>query len=355
VKRIPATLLTTALAGVVIGMTSTSALAGTHPQRADAVVAADGSGDFTDVQAAVDAVPSGNAEEFVIAIRPGTYHGQVIVPADKPFITFRGLGRAPSDVVIVDDRANGTLKPDGTPWGTSGSASVTISGHDFTAVNLTFANAFDEAAHPEITNRQAVAVLTRADRILFDRVRFLGNQDTLYLNSPSAGVVSRVLLRGCYVEGDVDFIFGRATAVFEGCRIHSLDRGSTTNNGYVTAASTDIVNPHGFLFTLCLFTGDAPAGTVFLGRPWHPSNDPNAIAQTVIRNSWLGPHIVPATPWTDFGAFSWRDARYFEFRTFGPGAVDSPDRPQLPADQAREFTPDDYVAGTDGWHPGFVW
>jgi pectin methylesterase-like acyl-CoA thioesterase len=189
------------------------------------VVAADGSGDFTGVQAAVDAAPSGNAEQFVIAIRPGIYGGQVIVPADKPFITLRGLGRAPSDVVIVGDRANG---------------------------------------------------------------------------------------------------------------------------------STDITNPHGFLFTLCLFTGDAPAGTVFLGRPWHPSNDPNAIAQTVIRNSWLGPHIVPATPWTT-SAPSPGDARYFEFRTFGPGAVDSPDRPQLPADQARDVTPDDYLAGTDGWHPGFVW
>jgi pectinesterase len=318
---------------------------------ADAVVALDGSGDFTTIQAAVDAVPAGNTAPFVIGIRPGTYHGQVIIPANKPFVSLRGWGRQPSDVIITDDRANGTLKPDGTPWGTSGSASVTISGHDFSATNLTFANDFDEAAHPEITNRQAVAVKTRADRIVFDRVRFIGNQDTLYIDSPDVATVSRVLLKGCYVEGDVDFIFGRGTAVFEGCVIHSLDRGSTTNNGYVTAASTDIHNPHGFLFTLCLFTGSAPAGTVSLGRPWHPSNDPNAIAQVVVRDSWLGEHIVGASPWTDFGPFSWRDARYDEFHTIGPGVVDSPDRPRLTPEQAADFQPRDYLTGADNWRP----
>ena len=65
--------------------------------------------------------------------------------------------------MITDNRANGTPKPEGGTWGTSGSASVTISGAGFSARNLTFANDFDEAAHPEITSRQAVAVLTRAD------------------------------------------------------------------------------------------------------------------------------------------------------------------------------------------------
>lgn len=351
------TLVATGVALVMAGLTPLtthngySGHDGHDGHDADAVVAADGRGDFATVQAAIDAVPVGNTEEYVIAIRPGVYQGQVIVPADRPFVTLRGLGHRSSDVVITDNRANGTLKPDGTPWGTSGSATVTVSGHDFTAVNLTFSNAFDEAAHPEITNRQAVAVLTRADRLVFDRVRFLGNQDTLYLNSPSVAVVSRVLLRGCYVEGDVDFIFGRATAVFEGCRIHSLDRGSTTNNGYITAASTDVNNPHGLLFTHCVFTGTPAAGTVYLGRPWHPSNDPNAIASTVIRDSWLGPHVIPAAPWTNFGPFSWRDARYLEYRNHGPGVTDSVDRPQLPSDQASAYQPRDYLTGPDDWHP----
>jgi pectinesterase len=334
-------------AGAVLA-TSATALAWPGPY---VTVAIDGSEDFTSIQAAVDAVPAGNASTFTIKIKPGVYKGQVIIPSSKPFITFRGQGADPTQVVITDDRANGTLKPDGTPWGTSGSASVTIDGHDFYARNLTFSNSFDEAAHPEITNRQAVAVLTRADRLVFDNVRFLGNQDTLYLNSPNVATPARVYLRKCYVEGDVDFIFGRATAVLDRCEVHSLDRGSTTNNGYITAASTDIANPYGLLFTHCDFTGSTLAGTVYLGRPWHPSNDPNAIAQVTIRDSKIAAHVIPVTPWTNFGTFTWQDARYGEYHNRGAGAVASADRPQLTDAQAATATPLTYLAGTDGWDP----
>lgn len=345
--RVKALVVTAVAAGMVITGSAT-ALAWPGPY---VTVAIDGSADFTSIQAAVDAVPAGNASTFTIKIKPGVYKGQVVIPSTKPYVVLRGQGGDPTEVVITDDRANGTLKPDGTPWGTSGSASVTIDGHDFYARNLTFANSFDEAAHPEITNRQAVAVLTRADRLFFDNVRFLGNQDTLYVNSPNADTVARVYLRTCYVEGDVDFIFGRATAVFDRCQIHSLDRGSTTNNGYVTAASTSIANPYGLLFTQCAFTGTAPAGTVYLGRPWHPSNDPNAIAQVLIRDSKLGGHVNASTPWTNFGTFAWQDARYGEYHNRGAGAEGSADRPQLTDEQAAPMTPQTYLAGADAWDP----
>jgi pectinesterase len=341
-------LLAGALAGLA-GATATARSASAWPGPY-ITVAADGSGDVSTIQAAVDAVPSGNAAPFTVKIKAGQYQGQVVIPADKPFIVLRGQGPDPTAVVISDERANGTPKPGGGTWGTSGSASVTISGSDFSARNLTFANTFDEAAHPEFTGHQAVAVLTRADRIVFDNVRFLGNQDTLYLNSPDAATVSRVYLRKCYVEGDVDFIFGRATAVLDRCTIHSLDRGSATNNGYVTAASTSLPNPHGFLLTECRLTSDAPPASVYLGRPWHPSNDPAAVAEVTIRDSVLGAHIATA-PWTDFGAWPWREARYAEFHNRGPGAAVTPDRPQLTAEQAATRTIAAYLAGPDGWDP----
>src|SRR5690349_21419673 len=97
-------------------------LAGPRPARAGAAragttrarpgsrstVALDGSGDFTSIQAAVDAVPAGNPARFTIDVMPGTYRGQVIVPADKPNILLRGRGGRPEQVVVSDDRANGT-------------------------------------------------------------------------------------------------------------------------------------------------------------------------------------------------------------------------------------------------------
>jgi pectinesterase len=320
--------------------------------RADVTVSADGRGDFTSVQAAVDAAPEGRTEPWVIAIRPGEYRELVEVPSTKPYLTLVGTGGEAADVVISYDNANGTPRPDGTgTYGTWGSASVTIDGANFTARNLTFANTFDEAAHPEITNRQAVAVLTRADRLVFDRVRFLGHQDTLYVNSSATDVVARAYFRDCYVEGDVDFIFGRASAVFDGCVIHSLTRGWDTDNGYVTAPSTSVAHPYGFLFTGSRFTSDAAAGTVFLGRPWHPGQDPDAIGQVLIRDSWIGEHIG-GTAWSDFtGGWSWRDARFAEHENRGPGALVTADRPQVTRAEAQDLEVRDYLTGTDGWLP----
>src|SRR5688500_13741988 len=79
------TFLTTALCAAA-GSTLGGAFAGS-PAAAwpgpYVTVAADGSGDFTGVQAAVDAVPSGNTGPFTIKVRPGIYRGQVIIPADK--------------------------------------------------------------------------------------------------------------------------------------------------------------------------------------------------------------------------------------------------------------------------------
>ncbi len=36
--------------------------------------------------------------------------------------------------------------------------------------------------------------------------------------------------------------------MFDRCEIRSLSRGSSSNNGYITAAATDSSNPYGFLF-----------------------------------------------------------------------------------------------------------
>jgi pectinesterase len=57
------------------------------------VVAADGSGQYTSVQAAVDAVPRDNTTPTVIAVRPGTYKERIVVPRGKRFVRFEGRSR----------------------------------------------------------------------------------------------------------------------------------------------------------------------------------------------------------------------------------------------------------------------
>ncbi len=314
-------------------------------------VAADGSGDHTGVQAAIDAVPAGGAERVTIRVGAGVYREPVVLPADRPGITLLGATGDPRDVVLTYDRASGTPRPGGGTYGTSGSASAVISGDGTHVRDLTFENSWLRAEHPGVTATQAVAVRATGDRLVFDNVRFLGHQDTLYANSPDEDTPARQYYRGCYVEGDVDFVFGRGTAVFDGCEFHSLDRGSDTDNGYVTAPSTPPGREFGFLVVRSRFTGDAPAGTVHLGRPWVPSSHPDAEPRVLVRDSWMGGHFREQGWVAMASGHDWRRFRMREYRNSGPGALVTGDRPQLDPAEAAGHTAEAYLAGDDGWNP----
>ncbi|MFI5801839.1 pectinesterase family protein [Streptomyces sp. NPDC051561] len=298
--------------------------------------------DYPTVQAAVDAVPAGNDGRITLRIAPGTYREQVRIPKTKPQLTLFGTGSDRAKSVIVHNTPN-------EYGGSSGSATVLIDSNDVTARNLTFVNDFDEAA-VELNGEQALAMKTTGDRITFVNTAFKGNQDTLMTNSPGLESISRVYIRDSFIEGDVDFIYGRATTVIDRSLIKALSRGSTTNNGYVVAPSTWTGNPYGFLINRSRIVSDAPANSFHLGRPWHPSGDPLAIGQTLIRDTEL-PAAILGTPWADMGGFSWRDARFAEYRTYGPGAAVTPDRPQMSAADAARHEVGDYLAGADGWAP----
>lgn len=301
---------------------------------------------YPTVQAAVDAVPAGNTRPVTIELAPGTYREKVRIGDEQHRITLVGTGDDRDDTVIVFDTPSGEPKPEGGTQGSSGSATVMVRGDDFTARNLTFVNDFDEAAH-EINGEQALAVKTTGDRLFFEDVAFLGNQDTLMTDTPALTEISRVYVRDSYIEGDVDFIYGRASTVIEKSVIKALSRGSDTNNGYVTAPSTWKDNPYGMLITDSTVISDAPDGTYHLGRPWHPSGNPDAIGQLLIRDTKL-PAAVKAAPWSDMSGFSWRDARFAEYRTYGPGAAPAgPDRPHLDPALADDYERSDYLRGWD--------
>jgi pectinesterase len=291
-----------------------------------ATVALDGTGRYTSVQAAVDAVGTGNASRVVITIKPGTYRERVTIPANKPYITLQGLGASPADVVIVNNHNAGT-------YGTAGSATVVAQGHDFSASDLTLSNDFDEASSD--TGDQALALYLDADRALLDDVRLLGDQDTFLVNDSA-----RAYVVNSYVEGTVDFIYGGGIAVFDTCQIHE----KRTTGGPVTAASTPASRAYGFLFYKSTVTGTVN-GTTQLGRPWRQD------AQVLYRESSLSAAIATAQPWTDMSTSTWQKARFSEYRNTGAGAGVNGNRPQMTDAQAAAYTPQKYLAGTDGWNP----
>jgi len=307
-------------------------------------VALDGTGDFGSLQAAIGSVPSGSTLPRTITVKPGTYRESVNVWADRPNLTIQGATANPADVVVTYDLPANGVKFFGGTWGAGGSATLNVLAEGTTVRNLTVENAYDEATNG---GSQALAVRSVADRVTFDGTRFLGNQDTYLADTTGRDATARTYLKNCYIEGDVDFIYGRGTAVLDGCTIHSLDRGSATNNGYIVAPSTKDSNPYGILIVDSTLTSDAAPGTVSLGRPWFASSDPNAHPMAVIRDSVLGSHIA-VQGWSDMSGHSWTEGRFAEFNNSGPGAYVNEFHPQLTPEDALKFTKEAFLGD---WTP----
>ena len=290
------------------------------------VVAQDGTGNFKTVQEAINAVPDfRKGGPTRILIKKGTYKEKIVIAETKDGIHLIGEDGV---VLTYDDYAS---KPNifGENKGTSGSSSVYIFGNNFVAENITFENSSGPVG-------QAVAVQSAGDRMVFRRCRFLGCQDTLY----PFGEHSRQYYEDCYIEGTVDFIFGKAQCVFNRCHIHSKA------NGYVTAPATPKGRTWGYVFYDCRLTADEGVTKVELSRPWRP------YAQCVYIRCEMGSHIAP-TGWNNWGnANNELTAYYAEYRCTGPGADTTQRVPW--SHQLLDITAYDMhslLGGTDGWDP----
>lgn len=307
--------------------------------RYDAVVAFDGSGTHTTIQAAIDAAPAHATKPHRILMKPGTYKEHVFIPADKPFLQLLGeSGQAASTVITMGTHVK---TPDpanpGKLLSTEDSSTAYITASDFTARNLTFENTTTRE-----DKVQALACFITGDRVAFSGCRFLGWQDTLRPDAPQ-GQIARQYFHDCEITGHVDFIYAAGTAVFDRCRIHCRA------DGYITAASTPESTPFGFVFLDCkITTAPEVKRGMYLGRPWRPHG-----ATAFIRCEMDG-KIHPAG-WHNWGkAGNEATARYVEYQSTGPGALSGPRVPwakQLNDDEAKAYSVKNILSGSDGWTP----
>ena len=324
-----------------------NAVSAASTKAANLTVAKDGSGQYRTVQAAVDAVPANNPSRVLISVKPGTYRETVKVPSNKPHVTIQGTGASRKDTVIVFNNAAGTPKPGGGTYGTGGSATVTVQADDFQARNLSINNDFDEANNQSLNGHQAVALRTAADKVLLDSIITDGDQDTLLLDTAAKEKLGRVYVTNSYVNGNVDFIFGRATAVIDQSVITLKKRWDGSSAGYIVAPST-AADRKGILVNRTAVTGNVSAGSFFLGRNWHAGGDATLRPQATVRNSSLS-NAIKSTPWTDMSGFPWKNDRFAEYRNTGPGSgAASGNRPQLTDAQAGGQEVADWLGD---WHP----
>ncbi|WPD76423.1 putative acyl-CoA thioester hydrolase [Dickeya fangzhongdai] len=294
----------------------------------------------TSIQQAVNAAlrQHPGKERVYIKLLPGTYTGTVYIPEGAPPLTLFGAGNQPDQVVVslaldsmmspADYRArvnpHNQYQPTDPAWymydacaskagatiNTTCSAVMWSQSDGFQLKNLTVVNALldtvDNGTH------QAVALRTDGDRVQLENVRLLSRQDTFFVNTSDrknsyvTDHYSRAYIKDSYIEGDVDYVFGRATAVFDGVRFHTVSsRGS--KEAYVFAPDSIPSVKYGFLVINSQLTGDSGyrgALKAKLGRAWDqgakqtgylPGKTANG--QLVIRDSTIDSSYDLANPW----------------------------------------------------------
>ncbi len=281
------------------------------------LVAADGTGNYTSVQSAINALPTTGGSVY---LKPGTYTGFVTVV--KPSVSMYGLGGNPNNIVITnEDGAFSSPFPAGAGPGNNGSsgdqgsstlvvARGTVGGFtgtpsNFYADNFTVANTYDTdnintttnatvggvctAGQPAQTfmalynsgtlcNSQALAVWITGDQAVMNNIYSTSQQDTIYAGSISAGsayAARQYWFRG-KVTGDVDYIFGDAAAVFDHTTIYTTWHGNTAtgtetieaqNQADQTGATPSYLS--GYIMNSNVFTSQSTGmNSLYFGRPY---------------------------------------------------------------------------------------
>lgn len=316
------------------------------------------SGAFHSLRAAIESIPDNNTAPVTIRLMPGIYHEKVVL--EKPFVTLLGTGESPSDTVISYEDYGYEKMPDGTKRGTFRSYTLFVHANDVTLRNLTVENASGDS----LTHGQAIALYAECDRFTADSCRFLGHQDTLFtgplppkeyepggFTGPTQfapRINGRQYYRNCYICGDIDFIFGSATAYFEHCTLESLRRAKGADDapgGYVTAASTPEGQEYGYVFFECSFVShDCLPSSVYLGRPWRD------FAKVVLLRCTLGAHIHPAG-FHDWGKVQAHETVFFAEYGEYPRTGRADFVQALNAAQAAHFSREKVLTCADDWQP----
>ncbi|MBP5509123.1 MAG: hypothetical protein J6Y23_15000, partial [Prevotella sp.] len=262
-------------------------------------VAQDGSGDFTTIQAAINAAPVG--EKTTIRINEGVYAEQVVIGSktalsDKK-ISLIGEGIDKTIITSKAGMATG-LRFDQTP-------ALSVYAEDFYAENLTLRNTAGR------DGGQALALYVAGDRQTYYRCRIAGYQDTHRSKKHT-----RSYYKDCIIEGAVDYIYAGGTCWFDHCTLHCVGAGYITAPEDIEPYIISSTGKHiqlGFIFSNCTVTkeADVDEGSIYLGRCWAPSK-----CGSLFLNCDLGNAIQPAG-WAKMGGNTGKDSFFGEYKSTG--------------------------------------
>lgn len=253
------------------------------------VVSADGNGDFCSVQSAFDFVPQSSTRPIVISVKRGTYR-EIVFVENKRNVTLRGEDRRDT-VIAFTNNENLQNKQGQELRALVGFENVS----DLVIENLTLHN-----TTPQGGSQAEALRVDPGERVIVRNATFLSRQDTLLLTGT-------VYVSDSYVEGNVDYVWGKGTAYFERVELKTVGRP-----GWNVQAR----NPperYGYVFVDSTLSADADVSGHLLGRidatrfpGSHVAYVDCRMASAVDPKGW---EITPP------GTTAWNGVRFWEYGT----------------------------------------
>ncbi len=321
----------------------------------DAVVASDGSGDYTTLQGAIDAAPEGRAKPWLIFVKNGQYKEHIDIPAKKPYLHIIGQDR--DKAVILDDKLCGGDNAVHVSVG----ATVVVNANNIFFENITLENSY---GHEKQAGPQALALNTQGDRIALNNVALLSYQDTWITTSTQK---NRHYIKNSLIEGAVDFIYNGGDVYLDGDTIE-INRPS---GGYIVAPWHTAETQWGYVFQNNIIRAHKGVDVtdVWLGRPWHGSPKTVYINTQSFVNipakGWYNTMGGLPELWAEYNTvdangnpldLSQRESYYYYWadaeKTQKVEKFDV--KNTLTAEEAAQYTLKNVMSGNDGWQPDLL-
>ena len=270
------------------------------------IVSKDGSGDYTTIQAAIDAVAEG--EEATIMVKAGTYEGMVKVgkrtKASTKRISLIGEGMDKTIITAANGKNNIGSGKDVRDY-----ATLAVFAPDFYAQGICIQNTGGKAAG------QALALHMDGDCSAFYRCKIAGYQDT---HRTKKGV--RSYYKECVIEGATDYIYAGGTCWFERCTLNCVAGGYITAPEDITVYTTAEDGTKmwlGFIFNECTVTKASGVSdkSVSLGRCWGEEKCGSMFLNCQLNN------VIKAAGWETMGGNDGTKSYYAEYKSKSGSAL----------------------------------
>jgi hypothetical protein len=221
--------------------------------------------------------------------------------------------------------------------GVDKSSTVNVTANDVSFDNLTLRNT-------RINEGQALALYTKADRIIITNCNLEGWQDTYRTGKDG----QRHLVRNCKISGTTDFIYGSGEAYFDADTLHVLRESN------VIVAPDHSKARYGYVFRNAVITAATAGSTTALGRPW--GNTPKV---SYINTRLTNGVSITADGWNEMGGKPIQMAEYNTLDANG-NAVDLSQRRTLfggtaskavlsKTEAVNDYKLDYVLRGSDNW------